>query len=56
MHLFLGKIYHNALGHISCEELLEESFSLDQGIALLSIPAISSLLTWCISWAEKVQK
>lgn len=45
MHLFLGKIYHNAVGHISCEKLLKESFSLDQGIALLSIPAISSLLT-----------
>lgn len=56
MHLFLGKIYHNAVGHISCEELLEESFSLDQGVALLFIPAISSLLTWFISWAEKVQK
>lgn len=49
MHLFLGKIYHNAVGHISCEELLEENFSLDPGVALLFIPAISSLLALCIS-------
>lgn len=49
MHLFLGKISHNAVGHISCEELLEESFSLDQGVALLFTPAISSFLAWCIS-------
>lgn len=44
----LGKIYHHAMGHISCEELLEESFSMDQGVALLFIPDISSLLAWCI--------
>lgn len=27
MRLFLGKTYHSAVGHISCEELLEDSFS-----------------------------
>lgn len=27
MHLFLGKTYHSAVGHISREELLEDNFS-----------------------------
>lgn len=30
--------------------------ALNQGVALLFIPAVSSLLAWCIPWAGHVQK